>query len=90
VLEARQVTLARAMYQDKENSVKDICATLQVGKTTLYRYLKAAKPAPGGSPAGEAGEPLDRPEKPGGKGKGGTKKNGPGKVKGRRAMARNR
>jgi DNA invertase Pin-like site-specific DNA recombinase len=60
----KQVALARAMYQDRNNSVKDICATLRVGKTTLYRYLKAGKPAAEVSPAGEAGAPGDQPEKP--------------------------
>lgn len=39
-LNAKQVTLAQAMYADKQNSVADICATLRIGKTTFYRYIK--------------------------------------------------
>ena len=63
-LEAKQVALARAMYQDKNNSVKDICATLQVGKTTLYRYLKGEKPVVSKPPAPEAGARVVQPEEP--------------------------
>ena len=39
VLDAKKVSLAKSMYRDKENSVKDICSALGVGKTTFYRYL---------------------------------------------------
>ena len=46
VMDAKQVTLAKAMYQDKQNSVKDIGTTLGIGKTTLYRYLNQEKGAP--------------------------------------------
>jgi len=88
VLEANQVALARAMYQDKRNSVKDICATLQVGKTTLYRYLKAAKPAAAVLPAGEAGAPVDRPEEPAGKTARATKGKGAREVKDRKVPKR--
>lgn len=36
----KQISLAKAMYEDKRNSVKDICATLEIGRTTFYRYVK--------------------------------------------------
>jgi DNA invertase Pin-like site-specific DNA recombinase len=40
VLTEKQVAIARALYADDSHSVKDICKTLNIGKTTLYRYLK--------------------------------------------------
>jgi DNA invertase Pin-like site-specific DNA recombinase len=41
-LDARKVALARRLYEDGQTPVKEICATLSIGKTTFYRYLKAA------------------------------------------------
>ena len=41
-LDAKKVALAKAMFKDKNNSVRDICDTLGIGKTTLYRYIKGA------------------------------------------------
>jgi DNA invertase Pin-like site-specific DNA recombinase len=41
VLTERQVAMARALYADNSHSVQDICKTLTIGRTTLYRYLKA-------------------------------------------------
>ncbi len=38
-LNEKQIDLARSMYEDKRNSVKDICKTLGIGKTTFYRYM---------------------------------------------------
>lgn len=81
------MTLAKAMYKDKNNSVKDICATLQVGKTTLYRYLNAGKPAAAAPAAAEATAPVDRPEAPARKVARATKKKGPSQAKGRRSPA---
>jgi DNA invertase Pin-like site-specific DNA recombinase len=40
VLTERQAAMARALYADKGNSIEDICKTLNIGRTTLYRYLK--------------------------------------------------
>jgi DNA invertase Pin-like site-specific DNA recombinase len=37
---ARQVAMARALYADKTNSVKDICKTLGISRPTFYRYIK--------------------------------------------------
>jgi DNA invertase Pin-like site-specific DNA recombinase len=39
-LDAKPAALARALYNAKELSVKELCALLGVGKTTFYRYLK--------------------------------------------------
>ena len=41
-LDTKQATLARALYNAKEPSVKAICTLLGIGKTTFYRYLKQA------------------------------------------------
>ena len=35
----KKVALAQALYEDKNNSIADICATLRVSRSTLYRYL---------------------------------------------------
>ena len=43
LLDAKQVALAKAMYKNKEISVKDICKTLKIGKTTFYRYINEDK-----------------------------------------------
>jgi DNA invertase Pin-like site-specific DNA recombinase len=41
VLTEKKVAIARALYADKHNTINDICNTLNIGRTTLYRYLKA-------------------------------------------------
>jgi DNA invertase Pin-like site-specific DNA recombinase len=45
VLSEKKIAMARALYADKSNSIDEICKTLNIGRTTLYRYLK-----PGGAP----------------------------------------
>ena len=45
MMDAKKVTLAKAMYKDKQNSVKDICTTLGIGKTTFYRYVNSVEVA---------------------------------------------
>ena len=40
-LDARKGTMARALYADKSNSSEDICKTIRVSRSTLYRYLEA-------------------------------------------------
>ena len=40
VLSEKKVAMLRALYADKSHSVDDICKTLNIGRTTLYRYLK--------------------------------------------------
>lgn len=37
---AKKVEMAQRLYEDKSNSIVDICATLRVSRSTLYRYLK--------------------------------------------------
>jgi len=36
---AKQLRIAQTMLKDLKTTVKDVCETLQVSKTTLYRYL---------------------------------------------------
>ena len=40
-LDEKKVILAKAMYDSKDASVKDICHFLDIGKTTFYRYVNA-------------------------------------------------
>ena len=34
-----KVVLAKKLYQDKSISLDDICATLKMSRSTLYRYV---------------------------------------------------
>jgi DNA invertase Pin-like site-specific DNA recombinase len=36
---SRKITMAKALYADKTNSVSEICKTLGISRATLYRYL---------------------------------------------------
>jgi len=35
----RKVAMAQALYNDKTNSIADICRTLRISRSTLYRYI---------------------------------------------------
>ncbi len=35
----RKVAIAQSLYNDKSNSIADICKTLRVSRATLYRYI---------------------------------------------------
>jgi DNA invertase Pin-like site-specific DNA recombinase len=37
---AKKVALAQRLYDDTTNSIDDICRTLRVSRSTLYRYIK--------------------------------------------------
>ena len=39
-MDDKKIIMAKALYNDKKNSIKDICEILKVSKPTLYRYLK--------------------------------------------------
>jgi DNA invertase Pin-like site-specific DNA recombinase len=39
--DAKQLELARALYQDGQMDIATICQTLGISRATLYRYLKA-------------------------------------------------
>ena len=38
----KKVAMAQALYEDKKNSIDDICQTLNISRSTLYRYIKTA------------------------------------------------
>lgn len=40
LLDKKKIEIAKSLFKDTRNSVKDICETLKVSKATLYRYLK--------------------------------------------------
>jgi DNA invertase Pin-like site-specific DNA recombinase len=40
-LDAKQIAQARTLYAATSNSVADICRTLKISRTTLWRYLQA-------------------------------------------------
>jgi DNA invertase Pin-like site-specific DNA recombinase len=41
-LDQKTRALAVSMYNDSNHAVKDICSTLKISRTTLYRYLDDA------------------------------------------------
>ncbi len=44
--DAKKVAMAQALYSDKTNSIADICKTLRVSRSTLYRYVRATRGSP--------------------------------------------
>jgi DNA invertase Pin-like site-specific DNA recombinase len=42
-LTGKQLSIAHALYNNKENSIAEICRTLKVSRPTLYRSIKAGK-----------------------------------------------
>ena len=38
-LTPKQAAIAQALYDDKNNSISDICKTLNISRATLYRYI---------------------------------------------------
>ena len=45
-LDARKAQIAQALYQDKSNSIADICRTLRISRATLYRYITTVAAEP--------------------------------------------
>jgi DNA invertase Pin-like site-specific DNA recombinase len=41
-----KVAMAQKLYTDKSNEVNDICKTLHISRTTLYRYVNLGKQEP--------------------------------------------
>ncbi len=39
-LNAKQASIAQALYYDKNNPIADICKTLNISRSTLYRYVE--------------------------------------------------
>jgi len=40
VMTDKQIRIAKTMLADPKTTIKEVCETLQISKTTLYRYLK--------------------------------------------------
>ncbi len=40
-MDSKKITMAKTLHQDNTNSIADICKTLGIKKTTLYKYLKS-------------------------------------------------
>jgi DNA invertase Pin-like site-specific DNA recombinase len=40
VLKDKKVAIAQALYNDKNNSIAEICKTLNISRATLYRYIQ--------------------------------------------------
>jgi DNA invertase Pin-like site-specific DNA recombinase len=38
----KKVAMAQALYNDKNNTIDEICRTLNISRATLYRYIKVA------------------------------------------------
>ena len=45
-LDPKKAQIAQALYNDKTNSVADICRTLRISRATLYRYVKTGAAEP--------------------------------------------
>ncbi len=43
-LDEKKRAQALTLHEDKSNTIEDICRTLRVGRSTLYRYLAEEKP----------------------------------------------
>jgi DNA invertase Pin-like site-specific DNA recombinase len=41
LLNQKKASIAKALYNDKSNSISDICKTLNISKATLYRYVQS-------------------------------------------------
>src|SRR5215469_9212732 len=39
-----KVTLARRLFADPDHSIPEICSTLEISRSTLYRYVREAAP----------------------------------------------
>src|SRR5512135_1957415 len=40
-LDTKKAQIAQALYHDKSNAITDICRTLRISRSTLYRYVEA-------------------------------------------------
>jgi DNA invertase Pin-like site-specific DNA recombinase len=42
-LRNKRVSIAQALYNNKENSIAEICRTLRISRATLYRHIKTGE-----------------------------------------------
>lgn len=40
VMDSKKILMAKALFNDKSTSITEICKTLKISRSTLYRYLK--------------------------------------------------
>ncbi|MGO5073182.1 recombinase family protein [Clostridium sporogenes] len=40
LMDSKKISMAKTLHNDTNNSINDICKTLNVSRATLYRYLK--------------------------------------------------
>ena len=52
IMDERKIALAESLHRDQRHSPREICATLRISKTTLYRYLPTRAKGRSGSPGG--------------------------------------
>jgi DNA invertase Pin-like site-specific DNA recombinase len=45
-LDSRKAQMAQQLYNDRTNSIDDICKTLGIGRATLYRYIDTKQEQP--------------------------------------------
>ena len=43
VLKDKKIAMAQALYNDPTNSIAEICKTLNISRSTLYRYIEIGK-----------------------------------------------
>ena len=41
----KKVAMAQSLYDNKNNTIDEICKTLNISKATLYRYIKTESDA---------------------------------------------
>jgi len=63
-LDKKQAAMAAALLADRDGSVADICRTLGVSRSTLYRLKEKGQPLPEVKPAGTAAPKNQRPPAP--------------------------
>lgn len=58
-MDEKKIRQAKTLMADTENSIADICKTLKIGKTTLYKYLKLSNVNSADSFNGKTATPLE-------------------------------
>jgi DNA invertase Pin-like site-specific DNA recombinase len=43
-LNQKKQSIAQALYNDKSNTIADVCKTLNISRATLYRYIQTVNP----------------------------------------------
>lgn len=40
-MDDKKIQMAKTLYQDKTNNVKQICETLKISRATFYKYISS-------------------------------------------------